>query len=52
MREEVMTLELVVKFKGSEIQFLSLNSLVSVENSGKHSLRNHWGGEISAKKKS
>lgn len=49
---EVMTLELVVKFKGSEVQFLSFNSLFSEENSEKYSLRNHWGGGICAKKKS
>lgn len=52
MREEVMTLELVVKFKGSEVQFLSFNSLFSEENNEKYSLRNHWGGGICAKKKS
>lgn len=48
---EVMTLELVVRFKDSEVQFLSFNSLFSVENSEKNSLKNHWGGGICAKKK-
>lgn len=50
VREEEMTLELVIKFKGSEVQFLSFNSLFSEENSEKYSLRNHWGGGICAKK--
>lgn len=52
MREEMMTLKLVVRFESSEVQSISFGSLFSVANSEKHSLGDHGGGRICAKKKS
>lgn len=51
MREEMMTLKLVVRFESSEVQSPSFHSLFSVANSEKHSLGNHGGGRTCAKKK-